>query len=66
LPNTSYREIVYSLREYIAKKQLGHERLTVSEIAEQVGYSDARAFRRAFKKWTGMNPEMFRKQVANS
>ena len=63
---TSYREIVHILREQIAKKQLGHERLSVSKIAEQVGYSDARAFRRAFKQWTGMTPEMFRNQEGDS
>lgn len=60
--NTSFREIVNELREQIARKQLTQAGLNVSEIAEQVGYSDARAFRRAFKQWTGMTPEMFRNQ----
>jgi AraC-like DNA-binding protein len=62
--DTGYREIVDGLREQIDKKQLVHGSLNVSNIAEQVGYSDASAFRRAFKRWTGMTPETFRNQTA--
>jgi AraC-like DNA-binding protein len=57
---TSYQEILDSLREQIARHVLRRSRLTVSEIAEHVGYSDARSFRRAFKKWTGMTPDQYR------
>ena len=57
---TSYQETLDSLREQIARDVLRRSRLTVSEIAEHVGYSDARSFRRAFKKWTGMTPDHYR------
>jgi len=35
---------------------LSRERMTVSDVAEQVGFSDPSAFHRSFKKWTGQSP----------
>jgi AraC-like DNA-binding protein len=35
-------------------------RLTVDEVAARLGYSDARAFARAFRRWTGKSPSDFR------
>lgn len=58
---SSYQEILDSLREQIARDDLLHSTLTTSEIAEHIGYSDARSFRRAFKKWTGETPDEYRK-----
>jgi AraC-like DNA-binding protein len=57
---TSYQAILDSLREQIARDDLTRSTLTVNAIAEHVGYSDARSFRRAFKKWTGMTPDDYR------
>ena len=57
---TSYQAILDSLREQIAKDDLIRSTLNVGDIAEYVGYSDARSFRRAFKKWTGMTPDDYR------
>lgn len=61
---TSYQVILDSLREQIAKTDLIHSTLTVNAIAERLDYSDARSFRRAFKKWTGLTPYDFRKQYS--
>ena len=30
--------------------------LTVAEASQRLGYSDVRAFRRAFKRWAGVVP----------
>lgn len=57
---TSYQVILDSLREQIAQDDLLHSTLNINEIAEHVGYSDARSFRRAFKKWTGLTPDEYR------
>lgn len=39
---------------------LSNSDMTVAQVAELVGYSDARAFRRAFKRWAGVLPNEFR------
>jgi AraC-like DNA-binding protein len=33
----------------------------VEQIAQDLGFTDARSFRRAFKRWTGHNPNDFRR-----
>lgn len=40
---------------------LAHSNNTLDRIADELGYSDASNFRRAFKKWTGNTPTAFRK-----
>lgn len=44
-----------------AKRQLLHSEMTVSEIAENLGFSDKAYFHRFFKKYTGLTPLAFRK-----
>ncbi len=60
----SVRELVDTAREANARELLADERLSVDEIAFLVGYSDDRAFRRAFRRWTGLTPRAFRVQHA--
>lgn len=51
-----------SLKTYWAKEILKLENITVSELAEDLGYSDASYFIKVFKKETGMTPYYFRAQ----
>lgn len=57
---TTYRELRDSTRFERARDLLGHSDMTVAQVAELVGYSDARAFRRAFKRWAGVLPNEYR------
>jgi len=57
---TSYQRIKDNARRDIAITLLSREGLTVSAVAEQVGFSDPSAFHRSFKKWTGQSPGSYR------
>lgn len=53
--NSPY-EYLQRIKIEAAKKYLETSRKTVNEIMYEVGYSDVRAFREVFKKYTGMSP----------
>ncbi len=57
---TSYQRIKDNARRDVAISLLSREGLTVSEVAERVGFSDPSAFHRSFKKWTGQSPGSYR------
>ncbi|RTL16937.1 MAG: AraC family transcriptional regulator [Burkholderiales bacterium] len=58
--STTYREMRDQTRYARALDLLSNSDMTVAQVAELVGYSDARAFRRAFKRWAGVLPNEFR------
>ena len=57
---TTYRALRDSTLFERARDLLGNSDMTVAQVAELVGYSDARAFRRAFKRWSGVLPNEYR------
>ena len=59
----SVRQLLDDAREANARQFLSDPRLSVEAIAFLLGYSDDRAFRRAFKRWTGQTPAEFRKTI---
>ncbi|MBB3065278.1 GlxA family transcriptional regulator [Limibacillus halophilus] len=59
-------DYVQSLRIEEAKQFLEMEGHNVESIAEAVGYSDTRAFRRLFKKMTGLSPAEYRRRFSSS
>ncbi|MGR4869717.1 AraC family transcriptional regulator [Variovorax sp. LARHSF232] len=58
--STTYQEIVDQVRRSLAIEYLQGTAMTVEEIAERVGFSEASNFRKAFKRWTGQPPGHFR------
>lgn len=57
---TTYRALKDGTRFERARDLLINSDMTIVQIAEIVGYADARAFRRAFKRWSGRLPGSFR------
>ena len=58
---TSYQDIVDLVRRSLAVEYLRNTALTIEEIAQRVGFSEATNFRKAFRRWTGQAPGQFRK-----
>jgi AraC-like DNA-binding protein len=62
--DTSFSTLRDGARYDQARELLTHSNQTVAQVAETLGYSDARAFRRAFKRWSGQLPTAFREATA--
>ena len=55
-----YQEIVDEVRTSLAIEFLTHTTLSVEEVGQRVGFSEASNFRKAFRKWTGQAPGHYR------
>jgi AraC-like DNA-binding protein len=58
-----YQDLLDQLRATHAMRLLAQPELSVERIAEQVGYSSAANFYRAFRRWTGSSPGAFREAM---
>ncbi|PKN76991.1 MAG: hypothetical protein CVU51_17055, partial [Deltaproteobacteria bacterium HGW-Deltaproteobacteria-1] len=58
---TSYKSLVADIRKRKALDLLQTTSVSTARIAAELGYSDLSNFYRAFKRWTGKNPNMYRK-----
>ncbi|MCU0685741.1 MAG: AraC family transcriptional regulator [Polyangiaceae bacterium] len=56
----TFEALVDGVRRSEAELLLRTTSLPILDVSEQVGYSDSRAFRRAFQRWTGTSPAKFR------
>ncbi len=59
---TSYQSLVDIARCKHATELLVGTDLSINEIAEQLGFSEGRALRRAFKRWTGWTATTYRQE----
>ena len=58
---TTFEELLDAKRRQLAVRYLGLDRLSVKAASYRLGFSDPAAFSRAFKRWTGISPSLFRK-----
>mgnify|MGYP001815395442 FL=1 len=63
---TGYRQIREQFLHELARSYLLQANQTVDTVAASLGYHDASAFRKAFKRWTGMTPKDFRARSASA
>lgn len=60
--HTSFQEIKDKLRRDAAIYYLNRPNLTINDITELMGFSEPSTFHRAFKKWTGLTPGVYRQE----
>lgn len=58
---TSYGELQREVRYARAREYLRNRTLQVAEVADRLGFSDAAAFTRAFRAWSGQTPSQWRR-----
>ncbi len=58
--STSFKQILDDVRCNLAKEYLGSTKLSIEDISELVGFSEAANFRHAFRRWTGSTPAHYR------
>jgi len=61
---TTYSTLRDSQRRARALLLLDERALSISEVADRLGYTELPNFTRAFRRWTGMSPAAYRAQVA--
>ncbi|MEM9286579.1 MAG: AraC family transcriptional regulator ligand-binding domain-containing protein [Pseudomonadota bacterium] len=61
--NTSVSTMIDEIRATSAKELLRDTDSGIDTISMTLGYSDSRAFRRAFKRWTGFTPSAYRQSM---
>jgi AraC-like DNA-binding protein len=61
--HVGFKEYLIGLRYQAAKKLLANSDLTVSEIAEQAGFSNLYSFYKLFEQHEKMTPNDYRKQI---
>jgi AraC-like DNA-binding protein len=57
---TTFEKVLDDLRHKLAMHYLSGRKVSISETAYLVGFSEAAAFSRAFKRWTGKSPREVR------
>jgi len=60
---TSFRKVHDDARREIASDFLADPSLSISEVADRLGFADVSSFDTAFKRWTGRTPRAHRREI---
>ena len=60
----TFRELLDQVRYAEARQQLSLSAQSITDLALHLGYADETAFSRAFKRWSGVAPQQWRKGLA--
>lgn len=60
----TFRELLDQVRYAVARQQLLLSAQSITDLALHLGYADETAFSRAFKRWSGVAPQHWRKDSA--
>jgi len=60
--SVTYEGVLDQVRRHAALAAMGTEHASVQEAAFMAGYVDMKAFRRAFRRWTGDSPQAYRRR----
>ena len=64
--DTTFRSLCDSARHGLAEAYLADPRVSICEVAFLLGFSDQTAFNRAFRRWTGTSPGLWRRRGAGT
>jgi AraC-like DNA-binding protein len=62
---TTFTALVDGVRHQLATRYLCEPAIAIAEVAFLLGFSEASAFHRAFKRWEGRTPSAYRAQLAS-
>jgi AraC-like DNA-binding protein len=60
----TFRQLLHDVRQELAEDYFRNSSLSVLELSDLLGYSNASAFSRAFKQRTGMSPQAWKERHA--
>jgi AraC-like DNA-binding protein len=61
---TTFTDLVDGLRRELAVRYLNEPAVAIAEVAFLLGFSEASAFHRAFKRWQGTTPAAYRAKLS--
>lgn len=60
---TSFKELLDDTRQQLAFDYLRQPHCSVNEVCYRLGFNEPSSFNRAFRRWTGVTPGQWRRQV---
>ena len=60
---SAFQSVLDRQRCELALRYLEDPDLTSADVAERLGFADAKSFTRAFRRWTGMAPRHYRSKT---